>query len=428
MSKISIPCGKKKIIVNMPEIISYEFVLPRTITPVEDEMRAIEESISHPIKSKRLCDMISPNSKIVIIVTDITRCAHEEKIVPYLLKELKRGGAKNENIKIVMANGTHRPNTTKEIEEIIGKDIAEKIKVINHNANVAEGLVSFGKSKKGIPVTVNKEVAEADIRISTGVIEPHIFAGYSGGVKSLAVGVAGMETIDATHNAKMLDHPQARLGVIEKNIFREFLEEAAMTVGLDFIVNVIQDGEKKIIKVVAGNPIEAHKEGVITARKLYEVKIERPADIVISVPGYPKDRNLYQATRAANNIIFGHKPIIKKGGTIIIPASCHDGTGNDEFYKRMKAASSIEEILEKGRRDGFPPEEHKAFTLAKILQQANIIITNTLIPKEVLNEMHLKWAETIDEALNLSLGSKDKNKDFHLLVMPYGVITLPVLV
>lgn len=425
MPEISIPYCKKKIVVNIPETISYEFILPKAIAPVEDEMKTIEESIFHPIKSKRLCEMVSPDSKIAIIVTDITRYAHEEKIVPYLLKELKKGGSKNENIKIVIANGAHRPNTTKEIEEIIGKNIAEKIKVINHNSNVAEELLSFGKSPKGIPVIINKEVAEADIRISTGVIEPHIFAGYSGGVKSLAVGVAGIETIAATHNARMLDHPQTRIGVIEGNIFRKFLEEIAMTVGLDFIVNVVQDGEKRLIKVVAGNPIEAHKEGVITARKLYEVKIEHPADIVISVPGYPKDRNLYQATRAANNVFFGPKPIIKKGGTIIIPATCPEGIGNNEFYKRMKVASSIEEILEKGRKDGFPPEEHKAFTLAKILQRANIFITNTLISKEVLYEINLKWSNTIEEALNLSLNKKDNN--FHLLVIPYGIITIPIL-
>jgi len=264
-------------------------------------------------------------------------------------------------------------------------------------------------------VVINDIVANADVRITTGTIEPHLFAGYSGGVKTLSVGVAGIETLAATHNVDMLEHPRTRLGIIEKNIFREFLTEVAMTVGIDFIVNVVQDGHKELLGIFAGDPVKAFKEGVKKAKEAYEVKIDKEYDIVISIPSYPKSSDLYQATRAWNTVIFGPRPIIKKGGTIIIPAPCEKGFGQSSFYEWLAKASS--------HKFGFKPGDQKAFIAAKVLEYASVYITNCLIPKEKIKDMHFKAEDNLQEAVNKVIAKKNNPS---LLIMPYGLITLPL--
>jgi nickel-dependent lactate racemase len=265
-------------------------------------------------------------------------------------------------------------------------------------------------------------VAQADVRISTGVIETHLFAGYSGGVKSIAVGVAGEETISATHNYHMLQ--QTRLGTVEGNEFRRFLAEATQAIGLHFIVNVVQTGKKEVVKVVAGDPVEAFHEGVETARRLYEVEIDQPGEIVVSGVSYPKSRDLYQATRAANVVVFGPQPVVTKGGTILIPAPCEDGCGHPGYCAIMRRSKDADDVIAISREEGFAAGEQKAFFLARILKQARIVITDCTIPEETLRELHLEAIPTLQEALNQEL---KRNPGARVVLIPDGLLTLPIL-
>ena len=265
-------------------------------------------------------------------------------------------------------------------------------------------------------------MAEADIRISTGVIETHLFAGYSGGVKSLSVGVAGEETIGATHNYEMMK--DTRLGVIEKNEFRQFLTEAAQAIGLHFVVNVVQTGKKEVVKVVAGDPIEVFQEGVKTARELYEVEIERPGEIVVSGVSYPKSRDLYQATRAANVVVFGPRPAVVKGGVILIPAPCEDGCGHPGYCEIIKRAEDVEDIIAISREEGFAPGDQKALILAWILQQARMVITDCTLPEERLKDLYLESAATLQQAFDWEL---KKNPGADVVLIPDGLLTLPIV-
>jgi nickel-dependent lactate racemase len=389
--------------------------------PVPDVRRAVEEALSRPIGTPRLQDLVRPGETVALVVTDITRKLPEEIILPLLVKELEVGGIKKKDITAVVATGTHRPNTPEELREKFG-DVVDEIAFVNHDPWNSEGLIHLGISQGGIPLVFNRKVAQADIRISTGVIETHLFAGYSGGVKSIAVGVAGEETIGATHNYQMLQ--QTRLGRIEGNEFRRFLTEATQALGLHFIVNVVQTGKKEVVKVVAGDPVGAFHEGVKVARKLYEVEINHPGEIVVSGVSYPKSRDLYQATRAANVVVFGPRPIVVKRGTILIPAPCEDGCGHPGYCTIMRRSEDIDDVIAISREEGFAPGEQKALILAWILKQARIVMTDCTLPEETLREIHLESMPTLQEALDQELR---RNPKARVILIPDGLLTLPIL-
>ncbi len=421
MKEYPIPCGKRVINLKIPEGVSVQWVESRKMNPVPDVRRAVEEALNRPIGTSRLRDLVKPGQTVALVVTDITRKLPEEIILPYLLKELEAGGIKKKDITAVVATGTHRPNTPEELREKFGP-VVDEIAFINHDAWDVEGLVDLGVSKGGIPLVFNRRVAQADIRISTGVIETHLFAGYSGGVKSIAVGVAGEKTIGATHNYEMLH--QTRLGIIEGNEFRKFLTEATQALGLHFIVNVVQTGKKEVVKVVAGDPVKSFQEGVKVARELYEVEIDHPAEIVVSGVSYPKSRDLYQASRAANVVVFGPRPVVTKGGAILIPALCEDGCGHPGYCDIMKKAEDVDDIISISREEGFAPGEQKALILAWILKQARIVMTDCTLPAETLGELYLESMPTLQEAFDQEL---KRNPKARVTLIPDGLLTLPIV-
>jgi len=421
MKSYPIPCGKKIIFLEVPDHVPVQRVESRQMTPVPNVERAVEDALQRPIKSPRLRNLVKSGQKVALIVTDITRKLPEEIIIPLLIKELEAGGIRKRDMTAVVATGTHRPNTPEELREKFG-EVVDEIPFINHDPWNPKELVRLGTSEGGIPLLFNRRVAKANIRISTGVIETHLFAGYSGGVKSMAVGVAGEETIAATHNYQMLQ--KTRLGIIEGNEFRRFLTEATQAIGLHFIVNVVQTGNKEMIKVVAGDPIEAFHEGVKTARTLYEVEIDQPGEIVVSGVSYPKSRDLYQATRAANVVLFGPQPVVVKGGVILIPAPCEDGCGHPGYCNIMKRAEDIDDIIAISREEGFAPGEQKALILAQILKQARIVMTDCTLKEDTLKELYLESAPTLQEALDRELR---KNPKARVVLIPDGLLTLPII-
>ena len=421
MKYYQIPCGKKLIPIKISDDVPVQWVESRTMIPVSDIKGAVEEALNRPIGTSRLRDLVKPGQTVALVVTDITRKLPEEIILPFLLKELEAGGIKKKDITAVVATGTHRPNTPEELREKFG-EVVNEISFINHDPWDQKGLVRLGSTQSGIQLVFNRAVARADIRICTGVIETHLFAGYSGGVKSIAVGVAGEETIGATHNYQMLQ--QTRIGIIEGNEFRRFLTEATQALGLHFIVNVVQTGKKEVVKVVAGDPVEAFHEGVKAARSLYEVEIDQPGDIVVSGVSYPKSRDLYQATRAANVVVFGPQPVVTKGGAILIPAPCDDGCGHPGYCTIMRRSENIDEVIAISREEGFAPGEQKALILAWILKQARIVITDCILPEETLRELHLETIPTLQEALDQEL---KKNPKARVVLIPDGLLTIPIV-
>lgn len=393
---------------------------------------AIDQALRNPIGAPPLGELLRPGDRVALILTDITRRLHEERIIPALLAEITNAGLPLSAVRGVIATGTHRPNSRDEMVEMYGAEAVKQISIVNHDAYDAGNLVFCGRSPKGIPIWLNRLVVEADVRVATGCIEPHLMAGYSGGIKILSVGVAGEKTIAATHCVDMVEHGSTRLGVTEGNRFREFLNDVGNIVPLHFVLNVVQNGEGDVVRVVAGDPLAAFEEGVRTARQVCEATVADAGDIVVTVPSAPKDCDLYQSLRTLNNIIFGPTPVVRSGGVILIPAACPDGTGHRDFFECMSSFSSPQMVIDHLRKKRtISPGEVVSLKCAKTLLQARIVVTDTSLSPSTLKSMHFEHATSLQPGLAQELqrytrAIRDGSQP-RVLIFPHGITTLPII-
>jgi nickel-dependent lactate racemase len=349
-------------------------------------------------------------------------------IVPALLAELHGCGIPAEHITLLCGTGMHRPSTPSEKIVKLGENIAARYKVIDNESQDPDAMVNLGTTSSGVPVLIHRSVMEADLVIATGIVEPHQYAGYSGGSKTLAIGAAGETTIAYTHGPDFVDHPATRLGRIDGNPFQEAVSEAARMANLRFIVNVVLDSEKRVLAAAAGDPEQAFRKLVNFARSIYEVLIPQQYDIVIGGVGYPKDSNLYQASRAPTYLFFAPKPVAKPGGFFIIPAKCEEGAGTGvgetRFLEAMRKAPDVKTILEQARHSGYPPGEQRAFVLAKVLEHNQIIIVGSNFP-DLVADCKMIPAATINEALEIA--EQNLGRTCEVLIVPDAMHTLPVI-
>ncbi|MDO8685927.1 MAG: nickel-dependent lactate racemase [Clostridiales bacterium] len=386
--------------------------------PVEAGITGVEEvrrALCEPIGSKKLKDIVKHGEKIAIITSDITRPMPSQVVLPEILSELSQVGSSPEDITVVFAMGNHRKHTEEEKIHLVGEDIYKKIRCIDSDQ---ADCVNLGKTSYGTPVDIFRTVAEADRRICLGNIEYHYFAGYSGGAKAIMPGVSTKAAIQENHSRMVM--PQACTGRIKGNPVREDIDEVADFVPIDFILNVVLDEKKNIIKAMAGHYIEAHREGCLFLDRLYKVKIRRKADIVLVSPGgYPKDINLYQAQKALDNA--GHA--VRDGGIIILAASCDEGLGEEVFERWMLNAESpawmVDEIKKRFELGG-----HKAAAIGMVLQSARIFLVSHM-HDEFVKSIFMEPFGSVEDALAQSY--KDLGPDSGVLVMPYGGSTLPLL-
>ncbi len=425
--KINIPYGKSNVSISIPDKNLLGVLYPKRSRIRKSESRIIKDSILNPMGCCRLKDLVSPKETIGIVVPDLTRRCPRELILPILLDELKKGGIQDKDITIFMAIGMHRPLTKDEIEEAFGKDIVRRIKVKNHNPTDKSNLTHLGYVAGGVPAVVNKELLYKDHTIAIGVIEPHLYAGFSGGPKTLSIGMAGEETISYTHSPKFLDRPGVKLGAIKDNPFHRVIIEAACVAKLKFIVNVINNDLGRTIFATSGEPQLAFYKGIEIAILHYRVKADEPADIVICGVGWPKDSNLYQASRALTYITNTQKPIVKKGGLVIISAQCEDGVGRGlgekRFYKSMVSENNAADLVKKMKGKSCLAGEQRAYMVAKSLRYADCAMVGTSIPN-IVRKMHMFSFKDLKEALDYAFNAH--GKDAKIYVVPHALVTLPV--
>jgi len=275
---------------------------------------------------------------------------------------------------------------------------------------------------------MHRSVVESDLVIATGIVEPHQYGGYSGGRKTLAVGAAGEALMNYTHGPAFVDHPGTRLGRIEGNPFHEAVTEAARRAGLRFILNVVLDDDKRVLRVTAGDPNAAFEDLVAFARSVYEVPIPKQYDIAIGGVGFPKDCNLYQASRAPSYLFFAPTCVIRPGGYFIIPARCEEGAGSgvgeQRFLSAMRDAPDIRYILEDGRLNGFPAGQQRAFVMARVLEHSRVIIVASECP-DIVAACKMIPAATMDQALRIAVSNLGPSCD--VLIVPHALLTLPVV-
>ena len=415
--------GKEKIYFNIPENFSIDIVKTRPIDNVKDIIEKTRHSLLNPINSESLSNLIKGKNSACIVVTDITRkCPDKELLIPIL--ETLEKEIKKENITILIASGMHKKMSNEEKKEKYGEAIFENYRIIDHDAIDESTLISLGKIKNGNTVKLSKFALESDFLISLGVVEPHQFAGYSGGYKTVSIGIADDATISRTHSAKILKKSKITVGQMERNPIQEEIIEIGKKSGLKFIVNVVLGNNGEVLEIESGEPVETQKNLIKKIQSIYEIPLKKSYDIVICDVGYPRDSNLYQATRAASYLFFAKKSIINPGGYIIIPAPCIEGAGKgigeQRFFSMLKN-KTLDEILNFGEK--FQAGEQRSFFIAQVLKNCKIIIVGSEEP-EMIQDAKMIPAKNMSEAFDII------QNDFHnveILLIPNVLSTLPII-
>lgn len=361
------------------------------------EEQVVEASLDNPIGSPKLEDLVRGKKNIVIISSDHTRPVPSKIITPILLRRI-RSVEPNANIKILVATGFHRPSTHEELINKYGQDIVNNEQIVMHVSTDDSSMVKIGTLPSGGPCIINRTAVEADLLISEGFIESHFFAGFSGGRKSVLPGVASYKTIMANHCGEFIHSSMARTGNLKCNPIHEDMLYAAKTAGLKFILNVVLDGNKKIIASFAGDLEKAHKTGCQFVENLAKVK-KLPCDIAISTnSGYPLDQNVYQAVKG----MTAAEATNKENGVIIMVAGCTDGHGGEGFYKNLADVKKPEEFLEKAihtERQETVPDQWTSQILARILSKHHVIMVSDLVDPKIIADMHMELATSFEQAL-----------------------------
>ena len=425
----SVPFGKGSLEFELPPSMRGTLIESRHAEPLPDVERATVDALANPVNSPPLRELVSPHDTVCIVFTDITRSSPDHFFVPPILRELRAAGVRDDHVTLVCGTGLHRPSTTEEKRLKLGPEVLDRYRVFDHEPQNRSGLADLGTTEGGIPLSVNRFVYEADLVVATGIVEPHQYAGYSGGRKTVAIGAAGEPMIAYTHGHHMVDHPGTRLGQIKGNPFHEAVTEAARRAGLRFIVNVVQDEQKRPVAILAGEPEATFTRLVKAARELYEVPVPHQYDVAVAGVGFPKDANIYQASRAASYLFFAPTSVVKEGGVLIVPAptpeGAGEGVGEQRFLEEMRGAVDISALIEELRRTGYPPGAQRAFVMAKVMEKNHVIFVGSETP-DLVHQMHMIPAERMDQAFHIATEKMGRN-DLDVLIVPHALMTLPIV-
>ncbi|ABU58778.1 lactate racemase domain-containing protein [Roseiflexus castenholzii] len=382
-----------------------------------------------------LADLARPGMRVTIAFTDATRACPDERLVGSLLSELDRCGVAPDHITLICATGLHRPSTPAERIAKLGTAIVSRYRIIDHNALDPGGLVDLG-TIDGIPLLINRLCVETDLLLATGVVEPHQYAGYSGGAKTVVIGCGGEATISATHGSAMLDHPGTRLGAIDGNPFQAFVRAGGERAGLRYVVNAILGDTGEPLLIAAGPPALVHDYLVGRARAIYEVPVAQPVHIARAGVDGPKAVNLYQASRAATYLALAERTPLLPGAPILLPApipeGAGEGAGERRFFDVLSNAASPQQLLDHLRRTGFPAGAQRAYILAQVLVHHPIIVVGAHHP-DVVRACHMHAVP--DMAAGFALADRLARATFNLapnaplefLDVPHALLTLPRL-
>ncbi len=407
-----------------------EIEVPRdratVITPshrpgLADERSAVRAALERPTGSLALQQRIRPTDRICILFTDLTRATPNDRIIPWLLEELS--GHPRENIVLLNQTGTHRPNTPAELEHLLTPAVVRDYRVLNHECEREEDLVPVGITQDGTPALLNRHAIEADLRLVTGFIEPHFFAGFSGGPKGLMPGVAGLRTVMSNHGYRNIGDPRASFGITEGNPLWEDLRRIALRAGPSFLLNVTLNEQRQITRVFAGDLVEAHRAGIEFVRASAMQEVKHPFQVVVTTnSGYPLDLNLYQGVKGMS----AGARIVAEGGTLILAAECREGVpGGSPLDRLLRSGQNPEEILTLLATPGFArPEQWQAQIQALIQRKARVLLHSTL-PDEVVRACHLTPCPDITEAVRSELARL--GPDARVAVLPQGPLTIPYL-
>ena len=418
--KVRLAYGKTGLEVEVPaEAVVIE---PKYVPGLADEAAGLRAALRQPISGAPLRELAKPGQRVVIVHTDITRATPNERILPPVLAELAEAGVRREDITLLNALGTHRSQTEDELKAMLGADIVANYRCLQHDGNDDANLAYMGRTKFGHDVRVNRHFVEADVRILTGFIEPHFFAGFSGGPKGVLPSIAGAESVLSNHGAKMIGHPQATWGVTQGNpIWEEMLEAAQMT-RPSFLLNVAMNRDKRITGVFAGEMVAAHAAGCKFVAECAMVPVPEPFDIVItSNSGYPLDLNLYQTVKGMS----AAAQVVRQGGSIIIASECWDGIPeHGRFGQLLRESRSPAELLARVESPGFASADQWQVEIQATIQlKADVYVRADGLSDQQIKDCLLRPCRRIEETL-AGLLSKGGGRP-SICVLPEGPITIP---
>lgn len=351
--RVKLAYGRAGLPVDFPD--SAQVIAPRFSPGLQDETQAIRDALRHPIESAPLSDLVRPGDRIVIAHTDITRATPNDRLLPVLLEELESAGVSRRHVTLLNSLGTHRRQTENELRAMLGSAILDNYRCIQHDGEDDANLVSLGRTSLGHSVRVNRAFMEADVRILTGFIEPHFFAGFSGGPKGVLPALAGAESVLSNHGRDMISHPEATWAKTHGNPIWEEMREVAMRTNPTFLLNVTLNANREITRVYAGDMLAAHAAGCSSVRETGMVPVDQTYDIVVTTnSGYPLDQNLYQSVKGMS----AAAQIVRQGGSIIIASACEDGIpAHGKYAELLAQGGSPQGILDMLDRPGFSEQD-----------------------------------------------------------------------
>ncbi|MCP3965262.1 MAG: nickel-dependent lactate racemase [Lentisphaerae bacterium] len=420
--KISIPYGYGEEIV---EIADYKVnaVLhskAHEFKPELPEAELVKDAINHSVDSLPLDRIAATRQHAVIITSDHTRPVPSAKIMPFILETLRRGNP-NIKISILIATGLHRATTRDELIYKFGEKIINEEEIIIHDAENKSEVVDYGVLPSGNRLWLNRNAAECDLLIAESFIEPHFFAGFSGGGKSVLPGVAGAESIKVNHCAEFISSSKSRTGSVHGNPIRMDIETAARRAGLEYIVNVVIDSHKNIVAAFAGHYMSAHRAGVKFLESLCQIEAEKTDIVIVGNGGYPLDQNIYQAVKG----MTAAEQLCKQGGVIIMLASCSDGHGGEALYHAVRDAESPEKLLKEILEVPSKKTAHDQWQvqiLARILTKFNVVMVTEEKSRKFVEDMKMQYASSINEALNMA--DEIVGQDKKINIIPDGVAVI----
>ena len=417
MKTIQLAYGKTGLSISVPT--DAHVIEPKHLEALADEAGAVVAALRNPIGTAPLKDMVKSSDKVSIVISDITRPTPNHKLVPWLLNELNH--VPKENFVIINGLGSHRANTREELIQMLGQDIVDTVKIENHDAFDDGKLIHVGRNTYGSNVYFNKTYVESDFKIVTGFIEPHFFAGFSGGPKGIQPGIAGIKTIIDFHNAEMIGHPNSTWGLLEGNILQDAATQNCLMAKPDFMLNVTLNGTKEITNVFAGDVIQAHRIGCEFVKESAMYAVDQPFDVVITTnSGYPLDQNLYQTVKGMS----AASQIVRQGGAIISASECSDGVPNHGNYaKILQMRNNPQELLDMINDPTFSMFDQWQVQVQAIIQiKADCYLHSTLDNETVLKA---KFKPTDNIAKTLAELIEHYGPHTRVAVLPYGPLTIP---
>jgi nickel-dependent lactate racemase len=415
--------GKEGLNVEVP--VDAGVLEPAYVAGLPDERAALLEAMRSPIAGPALSAIVKSGDRVVIVHTDITRATPNDRMLPVVLSELESAGVQREDITLLNALGTHRPQTDDELRAMLGDEVVDCYRCVQHDGNDDANLVEVGTTRFGHAVRVNRTYMEADVRILTGFIEPHFFAGFSGGPKGVLPSIAGAESVLDNHGAKMIAHTGATWGVTKGNpVWEEMLEAAKMT-RPSFLLNVAMNRDKQMTGVFAGELEAAHAAGCAFVQESAMVPIDEPFDVVVtSNSGYPLDLNLYQAVKGMS----AAAQAVREGGAIIIAAQCWDGIpDHGPFGTLLREASDPAAMLARIESPGFASaDQWQVQILCRILAKADVYVYADGLSDEQIVACLSRPCRRIGDTL--AEIAREKSEPLRIGVMPEGPLTIPYLI